>query len=70
MRIEVTRSEAITALLSGALVWFGPAGNPALACGYELDVRKPHSRRAAAKWPNNFRYLAPRGTKWAWWITK
>lgn len=70
MRIKVTRSEAITALLQGALVWFGPVDRPDLACGYELDTRRPHSRRQAAKWPNHFRWIAPKGTKWAWWITK
>lgn len=71
MRIKVTRSEAITALQRGECVWFGPANRPELACGYQLG-RPEHyiSRRRAARWPNQFRWQAPKGTKWAWWITR
>ena len=67
MRIEVTRSEAITALLQGKRVWFGATSAPTMACGYQLG-KLDISRRRAAKWPNKFRWQFPKGTKWAWWI--
>ena len=68
MFIKVTRQHAINALLRGEWVWFGPAAHPELSCGYQLDTRKPRSRRAAASWPTHFYWQAPRGTRWAWFI--
>jgi len=67
MRIKVTRSEAITALQQGKVVWFGAANHIADASGYQLG-KLPVSRRKAARWPNRFRWQYPKGTKWAWWI--
>lgn len=68
MFIEVTRSQAITAMQHGTTIFFGPAGHIDKACGYEMHPRKYISRRKAAKYPNGFRWLYPKGTKYSWWV--
>ena len=68
MFIKVTRNEAITRMMKGELVWFGSAAHPEVSTGFELDTRHVRSRRRAASYPNKWRWLEPRGTRWAWFI--
>lgn len=69
MFIEVTRSEAITALLQGICVFCGPS--PDYATGLEFGRPQGLSRRKAAKRLTRFFYgdsFFPRYMKARYWV--
>lgn len=71
MFIKVTRSAAITALLSGKTVFCGPANDRHWATGVELGKPSAYSRRRAAQVLTRFFYgdtFFPSYTKVGYWI--
>lgn len=73
MFIKVTRSAAITALLSGQTVFCGPSDNRYEAMGLELGYPDRYSRRKAARVLTRFFYgdsFYPRHTKVGYWIVQ